>query len=66
MHVITYPCWYLSLSMLVKEVPGILWQNEYHYHMIGLAVAGISLGVSQANERRRYNVATSLMGWMHT
>ena len=27
---------------------------------------GISLGVRLANERRRYNVTTSLIGWVHT
>ena len=29
-------------------------------------VAGISQGVRPANERRRYFVTTSLIGWMHT
>ena len=28
--------------------------------------AGISLGMRPANERRRYNVTTSLIGWAHT
>ena len=28
--------------------------------------AGISLGMRPANERRRYNIKTSLMGWAHT
>ena len=27
---------------------------------------GIVLGMSSANERRRYNVTTSLIGWAHT
>ena len=28
--------------------------------------AGISVGMRPANERRRYNVKTSLMGWAHS
>ena len=27
---------------------------------------GIRLGMRPANERRRYNVTTSLIGWAHT
>ena len=30
------------------------------------AEAGISLGMRPANERRRYIVTTSLIGWVHT
>ena len=29
-------------------------------------LAGISLGMHPANERRRYNVTMSLIGWVHT
>ena len=28
--------------------------------------AGISLDMRPANERRRYNITTSLIGWAHT
>ena len=33
---------------------------------IHLCMSGISLGMRPANERRRYNVTTSLIGWVHT
>ena len=31
-----------------------------------LTYSGISLGMRPANERRRYTVTTSLIGWAHT
>ena len=48
------------------------WCPEIKHHcpdapilLIGKSPSGISLGVRPANERRRYNVMTSLIGWAH-
>ena len=50
------------------EDSSLLCENAVLVNMTdrGYSLAGISLGMRPANERRRYNVKTSLMGWAHT
>ena len=44
--------------------PVMVWSQTGHKPL--LESTGISLGMQPANERRRYNVMTSLIGWTHT
>ena len=36
------------------------------FYIEGLALAGLILGLPPANERRRYKVTPSLIGWAQT
>ena len=40
--------------------------NDHVQHWLGYSLSGMSLGMRPANERRRYIVTMSLIGWAHT
>ena len=41
-------------------------KNDIVYNHVGTAVPGLILGLRPANERRRYKVTPSLIGWAQT
>ena len=54
---------YLTLKQVLGGEGVIKYQANYY---IWFLYAGSSLGMCPANERRRYNVTTSLIGWART
>ena len=55
----------MHLSALVTQ--SIMWQvNLRLYHEGFVFIAELILGLRPANERRRYFVTTSLIGWVET
>ena len=74
----SYPQWTISLQISLNwfhlhSLTASLEDTHYIQPLhnngkdtVTTCKAGISLGVCPTNERRRYNVTTSLIGWAHT
>ena len=43
-----------------------LWLPKMRQISVSSSVTGVIQGMGSANERRRYNVTASLVGWSHT
>ena len=48
------------MDSLVLEHRHVQWWSSFGH------ISGVILGMGLANERRRYNVTSSLIGWPHT
>ena len=67
--IIMYPCRDLSQLILVKGVAGGTLDRYYsplNINQFCYIITGLILGLRPANERRRYKVTTSLIGWVQT
>ena len=61
---------YISLikaTNYVYDSPQLRYNQAWIFTIqVLVPYTGINLGMRPANERRRYNVKTSLIGWAHT
>ena len=62
----TWPTWSPPGSCRPQVGPMNLAIRVHSTNFNMLTLTGISLCMRPANERRRYNVTTSLIGWVHT
>ena len=51
-------------AFLIKAILVHIWSMLFEEHFIG--IHGLILGLRPANERRRYKVTPSLIGWAQT